>query len=670
MLERVIPNGCLCLFHITESFLRLSPIVRLENALIHLDCFPAIQMSKYMKSPPSSTLALVVIFNSFLPSNGHALPIPVSPTDAEDLNELIIQTENLQDLSGPDIDELRTDLTRGLYDSVLNKIATKYHKEALNTDVLTIKIAALIGSKEFTSARKEMAYFDKGKGMPEESILLIGSMYRKVGKALDALKISQQGLAANINSPKLLFMMGRIYDSMGQSKTALIYYERSAELDQLKKSLPAGALTESIANSYMKLKKLAEAKDVFTNEADAQPESLIKEIAFAKYYASRREYKKSLDLLDNITATNNAHAPVIIKAQVLNLAGKPKLAIEHLAKLKQQNPSSYPVVSVELTEAMSHLLTNFPQKSLAAVNRAGFSEKRPANIELVLATINLSLGDVQSATEALRRAPVPFPEIAGIGSLQAHLKSPSLGPVIGLAYFCLDQGYYQQALETAKAGLVKHPGNIFLHFILAETYRQTGQYKMALSEFKRLNTIMPESFSFRFLLAKTYEEAGMDQQALKRYAALSKERPDFLLTQLAYGKLLEGSGEWEKARNAYEWSLNFKPDSVPLLVALGWALIHSRDFEALAPVLSTLKTNDKANPGLVLHLEGWAAYQQKDRPRAVELLAQALAETPGNPEVCYHLGMAYGATGDKQKAINLLQQAFLFPEQAEKYRKQ
>lgn len=162
----------------------------------------------------------------------------------------------------------------------------------------------------------------------------------------------------------------------------------------------------------------------------------------------------------------------------------------------------------------------------------------------------------------------------------------------------------------------------------------------------------------------------MHQEALKNYAALSKERPDFLLTQLAYGEMLKRLGQWDKARNAYEWSLNFKPDSVPLLISLGWTLAHLKDLEALAPVLRTLKANKKTKPGSILHLEGWAAYQRKDLPRAVELLAQALEAAPGNPEVCYHLGMAYIATEDHQKAENLLEQAFLFPEQREKYKKQ
>ena len=623
-----------------------------------------------MKPLFMSIMTFIVIFHAFLSSSSYA--IPMQPIEAND-DDILDQTWQIEDVvSQPRSkkDELRADLAKGSYDSVLNKIAETFKKEILKPGILSIKIAALIGKKDFAAARKEMSHFNKHKSIPEEAVLLIGTMYLKASKPLDALKVCQKGLAANMKSPKLIFMMGRIYDSIGQSNTSLIYYKRAAELNEKTTSIPERALNESIANSYLKLHQFTKAKDVFTNQEDIQPKSLIQEIAFAKYYASRGEFSKALDLLDEIAATKREHASTLIKAQILNLAGKPEKAIDLLTDLKQQAPQSYPMVSVELIKSLSYLLTNSPQKSLAALNQINFSGKRPPNIELVLAIIQLTLGDAQSATQALKRAPMPFPEISTHKSMQNHLKPPSLGPTIGLAYFCMDQGYYDQAIKIANGAIAKNPNNIFLHFLLAETYRRTNKYDMALTEFKHLNTIMPESFSFRFLLAKTYEEAGMHQEALKNYAALSKERPDFLLTQLAYGKLLRRLGQWDKARNAYEWSLNFKPDSVPLHISLGWTLAHLKDLKALAPVLRSLKANKKTKPDSILHLEGWAAYQRKDLAKAVELLAQALEAAPGNPEVCYHLGMAYIATGDHQKAENLLEQAFLFPEQREKYKKQ
>ena len=622
-----------------------------------------------MKLSKASTLALGLILNLVVSSGSHAVPIPFYIDSTQNLDEPIREPESSQGSADFIGDQLRAELAAGLFDSVLGKITSNYEPGALSPDIISIKVAALIGKADFAAARKEMSYFDKEKSISEQAALLIGSMYREAGRSVDALKICQLGLTGNIRSPKLLFMMGNIYDSMGQTSTALVYYERSAELSESEESVPTRALVESIANSNMKLKKLGEAKNAFANDMDTQSESVVRAITLAKFHASRYEYEKALQLLEVAAVFSDAPALFILKAQVLNLAGNPELAIEQLAELKRVSPSSYPVVGVEMTESLSHLLTNTPEKSLAAMKRMGFSAKRPSNLELTFGTISVSMGDPQAATEALRRAPMPFPEIADIGSLQAHLDSPSLGPVFGLAYFCLDQGYYQQAIEIANEGLAKHPDNIFLHFMLAEAYRQNGQYELAVSEFKKLTEIMPESFSFRFLLAKIYEEAGMDEQALAGYAALSKERPDFLLTQLSYGNLLEHLGNWEKAREVYEWSLNFKPDSVPLLMALGWALTHLEDADALAPVLRTLETNKETNPGQLRHLEGWAAYQQNDRSKAVKLLDQALAETLGSPALFYHLGMAYDATGEKQKANNLLEQASLFPEQVGRYRK-
>lgn len=613
----------------------------------------------------AAILVFVILLTLFLQFSSHA-----PTTDNSEINEVasseqVIPRGDNRRLTGPEIAELRADLLEGLYNPVLNKIAVRSKIETLDSDLLSIKIAAQIGKKDFTLARKELSFFTMDKGISEEAALLIGFMYTQVGKSKDAANIVQLGLATNIESPKLLFMMGNIFDSIGRSETALIYYAKSAEF----KSISAIALRDSMANILMKLGRIVEAKEIFAIELDPPQKSLVRELVKAKYYAFRGEHEKGLSLLGSINAKHPIPAVTLLQAQIANLSAKPDMAIELLTQLKLLSPSSYPVADVALTEALSHLLNHSPDEAMAVFTTVGLSEKLPPTIELMLAIIKMSQGDVQSATDALTRASIPYPEIAGISALQSHLHSPALGPMIGLAYFCLGQGYYDQALDTVKVGLATHPNNILLHVLLAEIYRQSDKYTMALAEYKHLSSMMPESLSLRLMLARAYEDVTMDQQALRVYEALSKERPDYPQAQLAYGKLLESLGEWDKAKSNYEWSLNFKPDSVPLLVALGWSLSHLEDWEALKAVTHSLKANKNANPALALHLEGWTAYQQNDRSLAVKLLTQALAKAPDNAEATYHLGMAYAGIGEKQKGDNLLQHAFFFPELAKKYRK-
>ena len=51
-----------------------------------------------------------------------------------------------------------------------------------------------------------------------------------------------------------------------------------------------------------------------------------------------------------------------------------------------------------------------------------------------------------------------------------------------------------------------------------------------------------------------------------------------------------------------------------------------------------------------------------------ELLKNAIEKAPGDPEICYHLGMVMLETGKEDIATNLLRQSLLFEKQKKKYR--
>ena len=626
----------------------------------------------------SNIMLIIVIFHAFVLSSSDATPIHQSPEVDDISSEQILQNElgqalQYEDIIGPfqlKVVELKKNLTEGSYDLVLSKIAQLSENEVENPEILSIRIAALIGVKKLAEAKKEISRLYIHKNIPEESFTMIAQMHLKTNKHFEAMRVCQKGLEKNMRSPRLLFVAGMIHDSIGQSKTALIYFKKAAELDRTTEFINKNVLNRAIANSYLKLKDFKRAKDVFNNEEKKEPKSLIEKITFAKYYASRCEYSKAIDILDN--TENKERIPIvdIIKAQIFILEREPEKAIGLLSGLEQQAPQSYSRGSAEMITSLAYLLLNDPKEALSSLAKIKRSDNKPPNLELVLAIIHLTLKDKQSAIQALRRAPMPFLEMSTHDSLQDHLEPPSLGPALGYTYFCLDQGYYRQAVEIVKYAISKAADNIFFHFLLAESYRRMEKYNLALAEFKQLKELMPESYALRFQLCKAYEEAGMRQEALKAYAELSKERPDFLLVQLAYGGLLERLEKWDIARDTYALSLNFKPDSVPLLTSLAWTLTKLQDFETLTPVLRTLKANNKTKPSSIWHLEGWGAYLRKDYPKAIELLTKAMDATPGEPELCYHLGMAYFSIGQRQEAENLLWQAFLFPKQREKYQKQ
>ena len=109
------------------------------------------------------------------------------------------------------------------------------------------------------------------------------------------------------------------------------------------------------------------------------------------------------------------------------------------------------------------------------------------------------------------------------------------------------------------------------------------------------------------------------------------------------------------------------PDSPQLQISLGWVLVHLNDQEAFNNLLPIIEKDNRVKPKLLLHLTGWAAFNNNEFVKASEQLRKALDLSPGDPEVCYHLGMAMMRSGNKDVAKKLLQQSLLFKEQRDKY---
>jgi len=624
-----------------------------------------------MKLVTINFFAILIVFLIFTSTTGHAITV----RETENENKIFPSPAEMQheDISiipqRSVLNELKKALAKGLYDMVLNTIEKMPEENKGKSEILSIKTAALIGKKNFAEAKNEISFLLKSKNVHEESIARIARMYLKMKRPFEAMKISQTGLLSNVRTPKVLFEMGRAYDTLGKTKTALIYYERANKLNETAKAINKKRLQETIAIAYLKINEFKKAKDVFIDQGIQDKAPVINLVALARYYASIGKLKKSIDIIDEAIKKKESPALLTIKAHFLVLAGEPQKAIELLKDMEQKYWGSYPKEGPELLISLAYLVMNKTKEALASLKRIQETGKTIPNVELIKSAIFFAMDKKQMVTQQLSRASIPFSEMATHPTLQRHLGPPSLGAILGLTYFCLDQGYYRQGIKTTQKALAKTPDNVFLHLTLAESYRRPGKNTKALSEYRRISEIMPESFALRFQLARACGAAGLHQEALQHYTSLSKERPDFVLSQLAHGGLLKRLGQWDRARDVYESGLNFKPDSVPLLTSLGWTLCHTKDFDALARLLRALKANSKVKLASIWHLEGWYAYQRKDFQKATELLTKTLEANPGDPETCYHLGMALYSSGQRPAADNLLEQALLFPEQREKYQK-
>ena len=286
---------------------------------------------------------------------------------------------------------------------------------------------------------------------------------------------------------------------------------------------------------------------------------------------------------------------------------------------------------------------------------------------LIKAIIYVSLGRDKKVIDLLKKSSPPFSEIAQYPGIKEHLKPVSLAPKYALAYFYFDQGYYLQAINVIKSKLAESPNNFLLHYILAESTYRHGDYRQAVLEFAKTTKIFPQSLTLKFRLANSLEKAGAEKEALSAYSAITQDRPDFTIAILAHSKILARLSRWSDARRVLESGLNFASDSAHLISSYGWALCYEKSFKDLDNMWPILTKYADIGPATLQHLKGWAAYLQNDFINAQGFLKKALHEAPGDPEICFHLGMAEYKIGDQKEATNLLIQSFYFDEQKRRY---
>lgn len=551
-------------------------------------------------------------------------------------------------------------LTPAALPVVINKDASQ-----LRIEQATAKAVSLINGRQYRQASVVIADLLDANNLSEQSAVSIVNAYLKHNRVGDAHRICQFGLMRYIRSPRLLTLMGNIYDRRGLSETALVYYTR-VPAGKNPDSDKTNALKERIARDYLRLMDFENAQDVLTGSNSDIYDSQVHTVAKAKYFASIGELDNAVKII-NRSLEKKASTPLILtKSQLLLLDGQYHETVSVIEKIENQLTGAQRSAAMMIKSA-AYLQLDSNEQAMEAFQR-GKSLNSGSNIHnLSESILYMSLGNIDEATKSLRAAPMPFPELAGYTSLRDHMQPSGLAKAIGLGYFSFDQGFYDITKKTTLAALKTDKNNVFLRFLLAESHRGLHDYAAAVAELNTLIATMPESFFFRYQLATIYEQMGRDEEALALFKVLSEERPDFIMAQLSHGKLLATLGRWEEAKSTYSWSLNFQPEAAPLLISYGFALIEVNDHASLATIVETLESNNRVPQSLVLHLKGWSAYTRNNTTEAEQLLLQALALNPGSPEVYYHLAVVLLKNGKKTQAQNLFTQVLFYPEQRKKY---
>ena len=248
--------------------------------------------------------------------------------------------------------------------------------------------------------------------------------------------------------------------------------------------------------------------------------------------------------------------------------------------------------------------------------------------------------------------------------------------------------------------LLEHAPDRFQHYdyLLGELYRQSGDMKTAqryyrqatrredplpeafvklagllgaedpeaaIAALERGAELLPENAVIRLTLAYFYRYRARHADAVEQYAVvdeLAEERPDINLQAtffLNYGSACEQAGRHERAVEIFERGIAEYPRDAQLLNYLAYMWAEGGENLERAERYIAVALEEEPENGAYLDTLGWIYYRQGRYEEALRELLRAAQRMPGDPTITAHVGDAYFARGNVERAVKYWTESFL-----------
>jgi tetratricopeptide (TPR) repeat protein len=215
-----------------------------------------------------------------------------------------------------------------------------------------------------------------------------------------------------------------------------------------------------------------------------------------------------------------------------------------------------------------------------------------------------------------------------------------------------------KAIALLQNVLKANSSNVEAYVLLGAIELANKQPGAALQNFNTAIAKDPKYVPAYQALANYYLSQKRIDDAQTAIRAGLKEQPDSTLLQLMLAGTMESKGDFEGAIAEYEAMLKKDPGSLIVANNLASLLADHRTDKASLDRAQTLAAMLRKSPvPQFKDTLGWTTYQNGDYSAAVALLEEAAGAMPNQALVHYHLGMAYIATKQMDKATAQLKTA-------------
>ncbi len=223
----------------------------------------------------------------------------------------------------------------------------------------------------------------------------------------------------------------------------------------------------------------------------------------------------------------------------------------------------------------------------------------------------------------------------------------------GIATQMAQRGRNEEAATIFARGRALFPENENLGLEAAALYFRQGDATEARKILSDVKQAHPDSPSPFVIEARYLEQQQNHAQAAKLFQLALEKEPRHPGLMMSLASLYQGLKQPDEAIKLYEELIELQPNNAAALNNLAWIYQEQGMEEALDLALRAYKLNPQN--AAIADTYGWILFNNGQQAESVEILEKAHSLTPGSGEIATHLAEAYKATGDEDKAREILE---------------
>jgi tetratricopeptide (TPR) repeat protein len=573
-----------------------------------------------------------------------------------------------------------------------------------NTDALILIANCANSAAEISAAKKRIESQQLGSSTNAPLFFALGLLAQKSQDPSQAETLFQKAVTLDSSQSKYHLALANI--SWIQAKTN----NADAEFKAALQLAPAGSIERlRYADFLLKTRRAGDAKAVLNEALNSSPNFLAGLNLLSEIALSETEFDTALSFNSKVLSQDAKNRDALLNRARIKLAKRDSDSA--LAELQELGQKYTRDPGVQFYLAVAQLAKNDSAKALLSLDRAISLSTNFVDAIILRSEIQISNADFGAAIPELNRLIRVFPDLVrahyllasayrlrgtpddalAVYSNLAKANPSDPQPVHSMAVVFRQQNKISQAREAYERALKinpdflasidalveldlldkkpdaafsrvqlyvdKYPDKPLPYLLQAKIFASQSKHDEAISRLEKAISLDPEFYLGHRLLAQLYTTTGKRDQAITKLRNLIAKDQKDVGAMLQLAMLLESGGDYTEARKNYESLLKASPGSVVALNNLAY-LLSERLGQGEQALTYAQRARDLApyDP-FSADTFGWITLKKGDYSHALSVLQQAAERLPDEPEVLFHVGMAYYFNGTETQARNNLEAA-------------